>query len=348
MALAWTDNILTPLVSRIKKIHIQEIRDYLDLHIKQVGSNADPQHLIAIRSGDDVLPGGRPGFMSAQMAQDLYNAITLTNGTLTNVSTVAGSGLTSKVNGSAITIDSTTATGSEKGMMSVADKTKLDTYPADYSTITAILNTKGAVDTISFTNTGITVDATDPKNIEITLPSATNSQDGILSATDKAKLNSIDWFPAGTTIDWYARDQNEFNLYFESNGRGKAGSKFAKWHIANGNIAANGYQTPNMIDKFRFGAGIEPCGATQYTGPNGVKISGTKAHALISSEIPPHKHEIKSIRFRASIHNVPTDALGGGEGASPEDYFTENNIGGDAHNNMPPFIAVWPLIKIED
>lgn len=296
MALSWTDAAIVQFSTQIKKTHIDEIRTYLDNHILQAGSNASPQHLIAIRSGDGGLPGGRPGFMSAAQAQDLYNAVTLTNGTLTNVTTTANSGLTSSIDGSAITIDSLTATTSNKGMLSATDKTKLDTYPSNYSTVTTLIATKGQVNSISVV-APIAIDNSTPSSPVISIPAATISTNGLQSATDKSKLDSLDAFPQGTIIEWYG----DYNIFFEANGRGRAGLKFAKWHLANGQAAANGYVTPNLIGRFTVGASTSykgssdsPCldvsiGAKQYL-LNGQNANGEVSHILKDDEVPAHRH----------------------------------------------------------
>lgn len=84
-----------------------------------------------------------------------------------------------------------------------------------------------------------------------------------------------------------------------------------------------------MKDRFLLGAG------DTYTSGN---TGGEATHTLTADEIPAHTHEY-SYRNAMAIHMLQT-----GSGFSLQDPQTNNTSsvgGGQAHNNMPPYVVVY-------
>lgn len=76
--------------------------------------------------------------------------------------------------------------------------------------------------------------------------------------------------------------------------------------------------------------------------------TGDEEVSLSIDQIPAHAHQtvVNPKKFRASIHDIETVAIGGGETtADPDSYKTSSVGGGQAHSNMQPTIFVWCLVK---
>lgn len=107
------------------------------------------------------------------------------------------------------------------------------------------------------------------------------------------------------------------------------------WAICDGE---NG--TPDLRDRFVVGAGgNRDMGAT----------GGEETHTLTVNEIPEHKHITP---YGEHSVNYPWGSYGTGQvGSSSTDYdnwwpYTSPVGGGKAHNNMPPFTALFYIMKL--
>lgn len=91
------------------------------------------------------------------------------------------------------------------------------------------------------------------------------------------------------------------------------------------------FNLPDLRDAFPMGASTtSPIGTT----------GGEAAHVLTVDELAPHCHTI-SIRTGSDYQNPSTNnsMMTGGS------YSTDNTGGGEAHNNLPPFVAINFIIK---
>jgi len=86
-----------------------------------------------------------------------------------------------------------------------------------------------------------------------------------------------------------------------------------------------------------FGAGKMPIGvdSSDTDFDTAEETGGTKTHTLTIAEMPAHTH---GYRRYYEIHPGSTD---GGSAQAGYDSTTDSTGGGSAHNNMPPYIAVY-------
>lgn len=96
--------------------------------------------------------------------------------------------------------------------------------------------------------------------------------------------------------------------------------------------SGDNFQLPSLVERFPLGPSIAyPIGST----------GGLKTHTLTESEMPEHTHPLPEgvdsggIVFQGWKRTLRSDAWGA----------TGSSGGGEPHNNMPPFIALYPIIK---
>ena len=119
-------------------------------------------------------------------------------------------------------------TTSENGVMSAADKTKLDSIPENIPTQTEVDNIAANVSTLETAMNGkqdTLVSGTNIKtinsqsilgegNIEVTIPDATTATSGAMSAADKTKLDSISNEWTGTQAEYDALTTKDNNTIY--------------------------------------------------------------------------------------------------------------------------------------
>jgi len=117
--------------------------------------------------------------------------------------------------------------------------------------------------------------------------------------------------PPGTIVIWY----------------GTSGIVPTGWHICDGTAG-----TPDLRDKFVVGAGT-----TYAKGATG----GEATHTLTESEMPTHSHG-----FLSAWGNIDEPGYRpGGDGKYDQSYSTYPAGGGAAHNNLPPYHALYYIMK---
>lgn len=253
------------------------------------------------------------GFMSSA-DKTLLDDLVLNAGT---VLSVAGTAPIVSSGGTNPTISINVATTSTKGAMSSADKVKLDSINTSRSTTYSLpLKTSGGV------NETISIDA------------ATPSASGTMSATDKAKLDYMLTLPIGGIVIFYPPTGSITNYFDIGTGYGKSIAQgglvdMSKYAICNGQ---NG--TPDLRDRFVVGAGNKASGS----------IGGEAAHTLTVEELAPHKHDMVG---NGTILRSPYNrTIERGKGDLSYSFETEETGGGQPHNNMPPYMALFYIMRI--
>lgn len=326
MALTWFDPVLTPDITHVKKRHIQEIRDYIDTH---VGSGLVTQHPLATAVS--------AGFMSSAhfslLASFQADWVTSGNGVMTIAATLPVRATTGA--NPVISID--LATASDDGAMSSAHYTKLEGIATGANLYVHPGSHSASI--ITETATRVFVTPTEKANWNAkqgALVPATQLADGLLSSTDKTKLDSLDGFPAGTVIMYSSiLEAKDIGWWFNTNNGEPLdvpnSTFYPKWRILN-----------EMSSRFPLSAG-----GTTPEGDEG----GEKTHQLTLEEMPKHKHPIKG-QNNSDIDNERFNPNSGGTVIK----YTELVGGGTLdeegectpHNNMPPYYSLWFLVKIED
>jgi len=94
-----------------------------------------------------------------------------------------------------------------------------------------------------------------------------------------------------------------------------------------------GGEWEQIKDKF-----LLACGTTYSNGATG----GEATHKLTVNEIPSHRHEENG---SMTIGFSSGDYLRVGSGSQTDGQYTNYTGGGQAHNNMPPYLAVYCWVR---
>lgn len=169
---------------RTRNIAIEELRDYI--YVSVDGKYAPIEH-VGSRGADQhapVLAGGDAGFMSGSDKSKLDG---IEEGAQVNVP----ANLSTTVGASTVTVNSDTgtdatipaATTTDAGVMTAADKTKLDGIAAG-AQVNVPTN-------LSTTTSATTLTVNSDTGTDATLPAATTSVAGVMTAADKTKLDGV-------------------------------------------------------------------------------------------------------------------------------------------------------------
>lgn len=105
-----------------------------------------------------------------------------------------------------------------------------------------------------------------------------------------------------------------------------------------------------LKDRFLLGANNES-GEPTY---NGVKTGGETSHTLTANEMPAHSghiHELATSNYYLDIKVLSSQGTygNGWKNESGEAYPVHKTLGGSAaHNNMPPYLAVYMWKRVEE
>lgn len=121
------------------------------------------------------------------------------------------------------------------------------------------------------------------------------------------------------------------------------------WKICDGStvtISGANFVTPNLSGKIPFG--FSPTNITKYP----MKATGgAVTHVLTEEEMPPHKHNLAS--YQENTENSCFTGSGYTNVSVPDRYSYGNiatdSVGANAaHNNMPPYLVVQYIIKVDE
>lgn len=103
-----------------------------------------------------------------------------------------------------------------------------------------------------------------------------------------------------------------------------------------GTANAGFFKLPNLLARFPLGYdAMRPVGTT----------GGAETHTLSIDELPAHTHQI---RINTLAFSSTNGQIARGDGAAPMGERTSMSTGGGlAHNNMPPFLALSYIIRVE-
>jgi microcystin-dependent protein len=103
--------------------------------------------------------------------------------------------------------------------------------------------------------------------------------------------------------------------------------------------------TPDLSSRFIVGAG-SGAGLTTYALS---ATGGSETHTLTAAEIPAHSHELLVDQQDTSGGSQANTMYSGLDSGATEDGLsrtTENNTGGGgAHENRPPYYALWTIMR---
>lgn len=121
-------------------------------------------------------------------------------------------------------------------------------------------------------------------------------------------------------------------------GRSVLKSTYAALYTAIGDLftaspGGDSFNVPNIVDRFVLGANEDLGG-----------VGGEAAVTLQGNQLPPHSHGIPvALNVGGSVARVEAKSLT----TVVDNVLTSSYGGGAAHNNMPPFITLRPVIVAE-
>lgn len=169
--------------------------------------------------------------------------------------------------------------------------------------------------------------------------------DGTISSEFLLEIQSIA-NPVGTVI--WRPVESVPDGYLQANGQAVSRTTYANLFAVYGTLHGEGdgsttFNLPNMTLKFAFGAGT---GAGYQVGGTG----GSLTHTLTAAEIPAHDHgmpttalAIRTTVAEGAIGNADNSSSGGGGLVNVATF--QSVGGGNAHSNVPPYLAGLWLVK---
>lgn len=178
------------------------------------------------------------------------------------------------------------------------------------------------------------------KTINILIPkNATQDTAGLMSPEDKTKLDNISTssMPIGSGCDYFGTEAPEGFLF--ADGSAISRTEYSELFAIIGTIygAGDGSTTFNLPDK-RTRVSV-PMNVNDDTFNKLGKTGGEKKHTLTINEMPSHNHGVSIIS--ASNAWGPNYSNGISHKES-----TKNTGGGQAHNNLQPYLVCNYIIKV--
>lgn len=159
--------------------------------------------------------------------------------------------------------------------------------------------------------------------------------------------NTVAWLAEGINMDvgqvgfWaYNKEVDQPEYFALCDGRELAQTDYPalyeKIGAAFGAASVGNFKIPSLVDRFIVGVSVSrPVGSS----------GGQSAVALTVNELPSHTHEYYAPIMNIDIEppvGVPDLAAGVSTAPSP----TSVTGGGQAHENEPPYLALYPIIRI--
>jgi microcystin-dependent protein len=105
-------------------------------------------------------------------------------------------------------------------------------------------------------------------------------------------------------------------------------------------FGANGagtFRVPDLQNRFPYGQGA---------GHAFAETGGAETHTLTTAQIPAHQHRCIAGSLAFAIEGARGGPVGFGTGSNMSaNANTAPAGGGGSHNNMPPYLAIWYIIK---
>ena len=184
-------------------------------------------------------------------------------------------------------------------------------------------------------------------------PQATLETDGTFSLTEgRFKDKTGDVVPVGTLVAFAGRTPPPGWLFCDGRAysRGDYADLFKALDVLYGHTTDSDFKVPNLMGRVPVGVSLTfPLASS----------GGEATHTLTEAELPAHKHSVSDPGHQ---HNISAFNKGGGtmymfgdeanekkgevkSHASKTGISLENTGGGDAHNNMQPYLVVHYIIK---
>ena len=171
-----------------------------------------------------------------------------------------------------------------------------------------------------------------------------NLQDNTTNGFQLSKALQVVLDPVGNIKEWLS-DSILPPGYVQSDGRTLSKTTYPDlWNLIGYTFGGSGdnYNIHDTRDKMIVGSGI-----TYIIGAAG----GERHHVLTAVEIPPHVHQVQhAISGVAGGQGALAGSTPSFDGSVETDNGSTSNggtLGGSEHNNMPPYIAMNRIIKIQ-
>lgn len=182
----------------------------------------------------------------------------------------------------------------------------------------------------------------------------TSEKTNLVAAINEVRTAALVQFPIGGIMSWPGLEATIPSNFKKCNGvslsRTTYASLFSVIGTKYGSIDIDSFNVPQLDGRFITGATQDIYGGTDiynvgYTG-------GENYHTLIESEMPEHKH-ISGV-YSASGANqsvygtalVPTGERKEGGASSNTSPWTSETGGSSSHENRPPFMAFYWIIRV--